>query len=69
MLCGGLAAGRGEPDQEELVMSPEDGIALDPFCGTGTTMSVAFQLGRKSVGIDLAEDYVKKSLLRVKSKG
>ncbi|MBW3597648.1 MAG: site-specific DNA-methyltransferase [Planctomycetes bacterium] len=38
---------------------PEDGIVLDPFCGTGTTMLVAFQLGRKSVGIDLAKEYIK----------
>jgi DNA modification methylase len=41
-----------------LATCPEDGIALDPFCGTGTTMLVAFQLGRKSVGIDVAGDYI-----------
>jgi site-specific DNA-methyltransferase (adenine-specific) len=33
-------------------------VVLDPFCGTGTTMLVAFQFGRKSIGIDLAEDYI-----------
>ena len=37
---------------------PKNGIVLDPFCGTGTTNLVAFQLGRKSVGIDLADDYI-----------
>ena len=37
---------------------PSDGVVLDPFCGTGTTNLVAFQLGRKSVGIDISEDYV-----------
>jgi site-specific DNA-methyltransferase (adenine-specific) len=37
---------------------PEDGIVLDPFCGTGTTMLVAFHLGRKSVGIDVSEEYI-----------
>jgi DNA modification methylase len=37
---------------------PEDGVVLDPFCGTGTTMLVAFHLGRKSVGIDLSEEYI-----------
>lgn len=41
-----------------LATCPEDGIVLDPFCGTGTTNLVAFQLGRKSVGIDLANQYV-----------
>lgn len=42
-----------------LTTCPEDGTVLDPFCGTGTTNYVAFQLGRKSVGIDVSEDYVK----------
>jgi site-specific DNA-methyltransferase (adenine-specific) len=41
-----------------LSTCPEDGIVLDPFCGTGTTNLVAFQLGRKSVGIDLASQYI-----------
>lgn len=41
-----------------LATCPENGIALDPFCGTGTTSLVAFQLGRKSVGIDIAEEYL-----------
>jgi DNA modification methylase len=44
-----------------LATCPEDGIVLDPFCGTGTTMLVAFQLGRKSVGIDIADDYIAES--------
>lgn len=38
---------------------PEDGIVLDPFCGTGTTNYVAFRLGRKSVGIDMSNEYIK----------
>ncbi len=37
---------------------PDNGIVLDPFCGTGTTMKVARQLNRKSIGIDLSEEYV-----------
>jgi len=41
-----------------LATCPPDGIALDPFCGTGTTNLVAMQLGRKSVGIDLSEQYI-----------
>ena len=31
---------------------------LDPFVGSGTTCAVAQQLGRRSVGIDLSEDYL-----------
>jgi site-specific DNA-methyltransferase (adenine-specific) len=38
---------------------------LDPFSGTFTTSFVAKQLGRKSIGIDLQEDYVKIGLRRL----
>jgi site-specific DNA-methyltransferase (adenine-specific) len=38
---------------------PPDGIVLDPFCGTGTAMLVAMQMGRRSVGIDIAVEYLK----------
>ena len=41
-----------------LASCPPDGIALDPFCGTGTTMLVARILGRKSVGIDISDKYL-----------
>lgn len=42
-----------------LATCPENGIALDPFCGTGTTMLVARQFNRKSVGVDVADSYIK----------
>lgn len=38
---------------------PDDGVALDPFCGTGTTNLVAFQAGRKSIGIDVSAEYIR----------
>ncbi len=38
---------------------------LDPFSGTFTTCFVANQLGRKSIGIDLQEDYIKIGLRRL----
>lgn len=41
-----------------LATCPEGGIALDPFCGTGTTLFAARSLGRKSVGIDISENYL-----------
>jgi len=41
-----------------LATCPPGGIVLDPFCGTGTTMSVASKLGRRSVGIDLSPEYI-----------
>lgn len=42
-----------------LATCPEGGVVLDPFCGTGTTTLVAFQLGRKSIGIDISADYLR----------
>jgi DNA modification methylase len=41
-----------------LATCPPGGAVLDPFCGTGTTMLVACQLGRQSVGIDLSSEYL-----------
>lgn len=41
-----------------LASCPQDGIVLDPFAGTGTTMLVAKQLNRKSVGIELSQEYI-----------
>lgn len=32
---------------------PEDGVALDPFCGCGTTVAAAEKLRRKWIGIDI----------------
>jgi len=36
---------------------PEGGTVLDPFAGAGTTLYVAEQLGRNSIGIELNPDY------------
>jgi len=41
-----------------LATCPPGGTVLDPFCGTGTTLLVARQLGRNAIGIDVAEDYL-----------
>lgn len=41
-----------------LATCPPDGLVLDPFCGTGTTMLAARKLWRKSVGIDISEGYL-----------
>jgi DNA modification methylase len=37
---------------------PPQGIVLDPFCGTGTTCLVAQSLERKSIGIDISQEYL-----------
>ena len=44
-----------------LATCPPDGVALDPFCGTGTTLLVARQLGRRSIGIDRCAEYIEQA--------
>ena len=50
-----------------LATCPPDGIALDPFCGTGTTNLVAYRLGRKSIGIDISSRYLQHAVIRCSS--
>jgi site-specific DNA-methyltransferase (adenine-specific) len=48
-----------------LATCPPNGIVLDPFCGTGTTNKVAYDLNRKSIGIDISEEYINIAKQRV----
>jgi DNA modification methylase len=41
-----------------LSTCPGGGVVLDPFAGTGTTNLVAFQMGRKSIGVEISREYV-----------
>ena len=38
--------------------SPEGGIVIDPFAGSGTTLAVAATLGRNAIGCELNPDYI-----------
>jgi modification methylase len=40
------------------LLEEEDGIVIDPFCGTGTTLVAAELLGKKYIGIDISKEYV-----------
>jgi len=42
-----------------LSSSPRDGLVVDPFCGTGRTLTVALQEGRRTVGFEIVADYAK----------
>jgi len=42
-----------------MATCPDNGVVLDPFCGTGTAMLAAFCMGRKSIGIDISSEYLK----------
>ena len=41
-----------------LIMPPKDGILLDPFAGSGSTIIAAHQLGVKAIGIEKQAEYV-----------
>lgn len=42
-------------------------LVVDPFSGSGTTLAVAKKLGRKYLGFELSDDYVKYGLERLAS--
>jgi DNA modification methylase len=48
-----------------LAGCPEGGVVLDPFLGSGTTAQVAKYNGRRCIGIELNEEYVKLALKRL----
>jgi DNA modification methylase len=48
-----------------LAGSPIGGTVLDPFAGSGTTLEVAIENGRKGVGIELNPDYINLAMKRL----
>ena len=52
---------------ERIILTASDAgqLVLDPFSGSGTTVAVAAQLGRRYLGIDLSENYVEQGLQRL----
>ena len=47
--------------------SYEGDVVLDPYVGSGTSMAVAAQLGRRSIGIDASEQALEVSVERLKA--
>ena len=48
-----------------LAGCPQDGVVLDPFVGSGTTLAVAQRLGRKAIGADLSAEYLDLAAKRI----
>ena len=55
---------------ERIIKSscPTDGIVLDPFSGSGTSLYIAHKLGLNYIGIDIKQEYVKMAEERIEGK-
>jgi DNA modification methylase len=51
----------------KLVMPPKDGVLLDPFAGSGTTILAAHQLGLKAIGIEKSAEYCEIARARIEN--
>lgn len=49
-----------------LSTCPINGVVLDPFSGTGSTVNLAVRLGRKGIGIELSKQYTEIAEARLK---
>ena len=47
-----------------LAGSRSGDVVMDPFLGSGTTALVSKELGRKCIGIELNEDYIRMAIKR-----
>jgi len=52
----------------ECFLPPEGKIVLDPFCGFGSTIVAARNLGKVGIGLDINPEYVKAAQARLGSK-
>jgi DNA modification methylase len=52
----------------KLVMPPKDGVLLDPFAGSGSTILAAHRLGVKAIGIEKSAEYCEIARARLAAK-
>jgi len=53
----------------KLTMTPNHGVVLDPFMGTGTTALACEMLGRKWIGIEKSREYCEIAKNRLSKNG
>lgn len=41
------------------ILNEENGVVIDPYCGSGTTLVASKLLGKNYIGIDISEDYIR----------
>jgi DNA modification methylase len=68
--AGGHTAAMPEGLAEFFVKacSPADGVVLDPFAGSGTTVVVARRLGRRAGGLEIHQDFAAAAQERVQAR-
>lgn len=49
------------------ILNNNDGIVLDPYCGSGTTLVAAKLLNKKFIGIDISKEYIQQAEQRLKN--
>ena len=47
---------------------PRNGIVLDPYCGSGTACRIAYELNRRSIGIDINAEFIRKARASIEQK-
>lgn len=60
-------AERGVRPMMDLLRALPDGVVLDPFCGTGSTLLAARATGRRAIGIEVEERFVQMALRRLEA--